>query len=273
MNSNKLFGSALIAATFAVGIAACAGTMEDSNPKIVGESAELVAKKQQWLQDYDDNCQVCFKAFELCERGALADAEACQSALDSCVAGGLVRVDDDGESDDPSDDDADAGAGEEEDDGDRDLDEAIDEENGEEEEEDADAGVGDEEEEEEGEEEEEEEDGDRDLDEAIDEANGEQDGDQDGAPGDQVKADLIEDIRVCLDQADNCLDSDDADAGQCLDALETCVEQALDGAFDDVCEGQRRRCEERNASDDEVESVESLCEGGRGGRDDDEGVQ
>jgi hypothetical protein len=272
MSSKTLIGSAVFAATFAVGIAACAGTMEDSAPKIVGENAELVAKKQQWLQDYDAHCDVCFKAFGLCEKGADEDQDtldACQTALDSCVAGGLVKDDDEDEGDDQGEEeeeeDADAGVGdeEEEEDGDRDLDEAIDEANGEEEEEDADAGVGDEEEEEDAEEEEE--DDDRDLDEAIDEANGEEDGDRDGEPGDQVKAELIEDIRLCLDQAGNCLDSDDADAGQCIEALEACVQQALDGAFENVCEGQRRQCEERDASDEEIESVEDLCEGGLGG--------
>jgi hypothetical protein len=280
MSSNYLKSAGFVA-TFAVALAGCAGTMEDSStPEVVGEGGELVARKQQWLQDYDANCDVCFKAFELCEKGAAEDQatlDACQTALDSCVKGGLIKDDeDDADADDENADDngeeeedADAGV---EDDGDDNGGDDGNVDNGEEEEEE-DAGVEDDGDDNNGDddgnvdngEEEEEEDADEDVDvdEAVDEANGDNDGDNNGQPGDQAKAELIEAIQACLDDASTCFQADNADVRECLDGLKTCVDEALDGAFEGVCEDQRDRCEERDASDEEVESVNDLCEAGR----------
>src|SRR5690606_4082348 len=101
------------------GLGACAGTMDTQGgePEIVGQRAELVFKKKEWLKTYDENCDVCFQAFELCQRGAQDEAtsDACQVALDSCVRGGLVK--DDGEDDNVDQGDEDADAGVDDDDG------------------------------------------------------------------------------------------------------------------------------------------------------------
>jgi hypothetical protein len=270
MSSNYLIGAGLVA-TFAVALAACAGSMEDSAPKVVGEGGELVAKKQQWLQNYDSSCDVCFQAFELCKKGD-GGLGTCTRSLNACVAGGLIKDDDDTNAggdqnadDNGADEDVDAGVvdvgGDDEVDNgdDQDVDAGVDVGGDDEVDNNDDGNVdnGD--------------DTDVDVDEATEEANRPNDGDQDGQPGDQVKQQLIEDIQACLDTAGECFAGDNADADACLDALKSCVSDALDGAFVNVCDGQRHRCQERNASEDETQSVEDLCNAGRDGEDNDDG--
>jgi hypothetical protein len=318
MGLKSLIGAA-IAATFVLGATACTGTADmGKSPEVVGERAEIVAQKRDWLRNYDENCEVCFKAFELCGKGARDQAEidACQTALDACVRGGLIK--DDGN--DNGGEDADGGAavgdgnngndnggngngdvgdgngngndGDEEDagvddgdnagDGDGDVNagdgdanagdgdanagdgdvndgdnndgddgDVNDGDNNDGDNNDGDNNDGDNN------------DGDADSDEASDEASDpNNDGDADGRPGDAVKGNLIEDVKACLDTGAACLEADGADTGDCVDALRECVKSALDDAFESVCSTQHRQCREHNASSEETNSVEDLCNEG-----------
>ncbi len=308
MGLKQLIGGALFA-TFVLGGAACTGTADvGKSPEVVGERAEIVAQKRDWLRNYDENCEVCFKAFELCGKGARdqAETDACQTALDACVRGGLIK--DDG-NDANGGQDADAGAvdngngnggngnvgdgdnagdGNQEDagvsdgNGDGDVNGGDGDFNGGDEEDagvddgdnagdgdvnagdgdvnagdgDVNAGDGDVNDGDNN-------DGDADSDEATDEASDpNNDGDADGQPGDQVKGNLIEDVKACLDTGEACLEADGADTGDCVDALRECVKSALDDAFESVCSTQHRQCRERNASEEETSSVEDLCNEG-----------
>jgi hypothetical protein len=298
----KLMGGAM-AATFVFGAVACYGTADTGkSPEVVGERAEIVAQKRDWLRAYDKSCEVCFEAFEQCGKGAndQSEIDACKTALDACVRGGLVKDDGNGNGDadggaavddgngNAGDENGNAGGGDigngngDGDVGDGDVGDGDGDGDGN----DADAGVddgdngdvgngngnvgdgdigdgdgnigdgngnvgnGDG-------------DSDSDTDEATEEAlNPNNDGDADGRPGDQVKGNLIEDVKACLDTGESCIEADGADLKQCVTALRECVKAALDDAFENVCSTQHRRCREQNASTEETGSVEDLCNAG-----------
>jgi hypothetical protein len=288
MSLIKLMGGAM-AATFVFGAVACYGTADTGKSDVVGERAEIVAQKRDWLRAYDKSCEVCFEAFEQCGKGAAdqSEVDACKTALDACVRGGLVK--DDGNNNGDVDGGAADGNGNAGDgngnvgNGNGDVgngngnvgdgeDAGVDDgsnngDNGDNGDVGDDAGVGD---------------GngnggnagdgnvgngdgdvDNDSDEATEEAqNPNNDGDADGRPGDQVKGNLIDDVKACLDTGETCIEADGADLKQCVTALRECVKSALDDAFQSVCSTQHRRCREQNASSEETSSVEDLCNGG-----------
>jgi hypothetical protein len=279
MSWRSLIGGAF-AATAIVGMAACYGSVGhndgSSEPQVVGQHAQLVEQKREWLQKYDQHCDVCFQAFKLCGVGAADDQatkDACKTALDSCVKGGLIagNVDVDagaaagdgdanggnqigngsgfgGDGDDNVDVDAGVAVGGDVDAGSFNGGNQVGNGSGFGGDGDAASGDGD---------------VDGDVDEASEEAQKPNDGDQNGQPGDQVKQQLVDDVKVCLADAKTCLDAADADKNACLQTLEQCVSDALDKAFSNVCTVQRHRCQSDNSSEAEQDSVNQVCGGGR----------
>ncbi len=216
----------------------CAGSM-DAPPEPQGKQAELVSQKREWLKGYFDDCQVCFTAFEQCERGSISadETSACQVALDACVRGGLKDDGDDdavdgGAADDDQDDDgkvdeADAGV---------DLGDDDDADAGDANDDDADAGDAD----------------DVDVD-AGDE-------DDDGKAEDPNKGKLIEDVGVCLADLRTCIGADNADRRACIGELKSCVKEAVSGAFQGVCQTQINECVKERVPASALERVRDLCE-------------
>lgn len=250
MKSYLLVSSVLLGG--ALGATACSATMDSSTePKVVGEQAELVARKKEWLKAYDADCEVCFKAFDQCQLGALdaTEEDACQIALDACVRGGMIDDDEDddggaagGDDDDGSNNGdvdvdagevADGGASEPDDDGDSN-----------------DAGVDNDDDDDD--------DGDAEQDAGVDE-----DDDDGGVTGgDPGKKALLEAVRECVSDARDCTDAADADARACLSTLRACVKEVLSSSFEGVCNDQIARCDRDNAPREARRSVAQLCEGG-----------
>ena len=256
MKMDALIGSALAGACM-FGVVSCTASLGDvsEGPEIVGEQAELVSRKREWLSNYDEDCDVCFKAFEMCQRGALDDDEqaACEVALDACVRGGMIddEGDDDGDGDDEDggvdDGDVDDGRGDDDDD-DGDLDEDDQDNDGDVDNGDVDDGDVDDD------------DGRGDDGDDGDADDGDDEVDDDDL-GDDKEA-ILEEIKVCLADVRDCVRDPDQDRRACVDDLRTCVKGALEGAFDSICEGQINACIERGASRRALESVQSLCEDG-----------
>lgn len=209
----------------------CAGSMQDSDDRApVGTAAELVAKKHEWLKSYNEDCQVCFKAFEQCQNGARSsrDEQACQIALNSCVRGGLqsgggdddgqVNADDGGAGGDDAgtpDDVASEDAGVINDDAD-----------------DADAGASD---------------------------PGDVDGEADAGVDDN-KGELIEDIGQCLDQIRSCVNAANADKKACITELKSCVRDAIGKSFRDLCDREISQCVRDRVPQEALDSVRKQCE-------------
>lgn len=255
----------------AVAIGACYGTVDGSDPEVaLQDRAALVSKKRQWLERFDRHCDACFAAFDLCKIGAEpGELDACRTAMDACVRGGLLGddaglpdavVDEDaGEIDaDPGVDEdplaQDAGGAEEPQEDDEedagDVDDDLDERP---EEDAADAGL----------EAPEDEPDAGDVDEGLD--GGVVDDDDDDADDEglddreRAKEVLIGEIGVCLDLARSCLEPEDADAGQCVRGLSACVQQALEEAFEVICTEQVRACRAEKQPRSSIERVEREC--------------
>lgn len=249
------FVSGSLAVAVISSIGACAGKLEleDNGPEIVGHRAELVYKKREWLKRYDEHCNACFDAFKLCQLGAEDDAtrDACQVALDACVRGGLV--DDNGDGDTPNDPDDgagdddtstdDAGTGSGNDDAPTDDGSAGDDDTS------TDDGATS--------------DDDADFDEDIDEARDDNGDDVADEPGVRVREEVVENVRLCLEQGNACL-TGGGDFRDCVRALKACVREALDDAFDELCIEQLKLCRVDGSAEELVSSVERLCEGGLG---------
>jgi len=211
----------------------CAGSMQDSEDRApVGTAAELVAKKHQWLKSYNEDCQVCFKAFEQCQDGARSsrDDQACQIALNSCVRGGLQSGggDDDGE---VSTDDGGAGSGDAGTPDDVGSDDAgvIDDDD---DDADADAGASD---------------------------PGDVDADADAGVDDN-KGELIEDVKQCLEQVRDCVNAANADKKACIGELKSCVRDAISKSFRDLCDREISQCVRDRVPQEALDSVRKQCE-------------
>lgn len=290
-------------AAIAIGFGGCSGHVDGPGTpevEVVGEHAQLVAENRDWLKNYDGHCDVCFAAFELCEKAAdgAEELDACELAMNTCVRGGLIKDDADEVDEDAGVVDEDAGAEEDAEEDAEDAEEDVDE----------DAGVDDEDEDDQDE--------DRDADEAADEAaedddevvlddagvrvggkrdrrdagvdvdvdggelvdpdageaeenDDEEDDDEENddeedaeveeeeADADDARAQLVEDIQACLDEAGTCLDA--GDPAECVAALKTCVKTALQGTFQAVCSREVGACRAEQAPRDALQSVEQLC--------------
>lgn len=255
-------GATLAAIT--VGLTACIGSLDGSvksDVEVVGEHAAFVARKREWLQNYEGHCNVCFEAFELCQSAADSKGvlDACELAMNTCVRAGLVdqdagTVDEDASVEEDANEDTDAGK-------DADVDEDADvvDEDSTVDEEDADAGQQDV--------------GagkgprrdaganletDAGFADAVDASNVDNQRDAgDSESADDSKAQLTGNIQACLAAARVCLDG--GEPAQCLGELRTCVKTTLQGTFQNLCTRQIGACRDERGPRPALESVERIC--------------
>ncbi|HEY6878185.1 MAG TPA: hypothetical protein VI299_09200 [Polyangiales bacterium] len=264
MQGKGIWGGSILAA-ITVGLTACIGSLDGSpahDSDVVGEHAAIVAKKREWLQNYDGHCNVCFEAFELCQKAAESQGvlDACEVAMNTCVRAGLVDQDagtvgEDASVEDEANQDRDAGN---EADFDEDADVVDDDSIFDEEDAGAgqrDAGRGR---------------GSRRRDaganletdasfaDAADAGSLVDQGDAGGAQSaDDSKAQLVENIQACLATAGACLNG--GEPAQCLGALRTCVKTTLQSTFQNVCTRQIGACRNERGPRPALESVERIC--------------